>query len=153
MRFSYKFKINKVSELIKLLIYKSQFLNFISILDSNTDSNQSVLPADYVNYDLIAGVDALEVLNVDSNCFNSLQKFHEKHRDWLFGYLSYDLKNEVEKLTSNNHDGINAPCLSFFVPKYVLLLKDDILEIKSYENKEDCHEGIVINFLTLSKSL
>ena len=44
-------------------------LNYISVLDSNTKSNQTSLPVDYINYDLIAGVDALEVLNVDSDSF------------------------------------------------------------------------------------
>ena len=140
MRFSYTFKVDKPSELIKLLLYKSQSLNYISVLDSNTESNQTSLPADYISYDLIAGVDDLEVLNVDSDSFNALQNFHDKHKDWLFGYLSYDLKNEVEQLTSNNNDGIKAASLSFFIPKYVLLLKGNSLEIQSYESKEDCQQ-------------
>ena len=140
MRFSYIFKIYRPNELIKLLLYKSQSLNYISVLDSNSKSNQTSLPADYINYDLIAGVDALEVLHVDSDSFSALQNFHDKHRDWLFGYLSYDLKNEVEQLTSNNNDGIKAASLSFFIPKYVLLLKGNSLEIQSYESKEDCQQ-------------
>jgi len=140
VRFSYTFKVDKPSELIKLLLYKSQSLNYISVLDSNTESNQTSLPADYISYDLIAGVDDLEVLNVDSDSFNALQNFHDKHKDWLFGYLSYDLKNEVEQLTSNNNDGIKAASLSFFIPKYVLLLKGNSLEIQSYESKEDCQQ-------------
>jgi len=140
VRFSYTFKVDKPSELIKLLLYKSQSLNYISVLDSNTESNQTSLPADYISYDLIAGVDDLEVLNVDSDSFNALQNFHDKHKDWLFGYLSYDLKNEVEQLTSNNDDGIKAASLSFFIPKYVLLLKGNSLEIQSYESKEDCQQ-------------
>jgi len=140
VRFSYTFKVDKPSELIKLLLYKSQSLNYISVLDSNTMSNQTSLPADYISYDLIAGVDALEVLNVDSDSFNALQNFHDKHKDWLFGYLSYDLKNEVEQLTSSNHDGIKAAKLAFFIPKYVLLLKGNTLEVQSYESKEDCQQ-------------
>ena len=102
--------------------------------------NHTSLPTDYINYDLIAGVDALEVLNVDVDSFNALQNFHDKHSDWLFGYLSYDLKNEVEQLTSNNDDGIKANSLSFFIPRYVLLLKGNTLEVKSYESKEDCQQ-------------
>ena len=140
MRFLYTFNVDRPSELIKLLLYKSQLLNYISVLDSNNKSNYNSLPADYINYDLIAGVDALEVLNFDSYSFNALQNFHDKHKDWLFGYLSYDLKNEVEHLTSNNNDGIKADSLSFFIPKYVLLLKGNTLEVKSYESKADCQQ-------------
>ena len=147
MRFSYIFKIDRPIDLIKLLLYKSQSLNYISVLDSNSKSNQTSLPADYINYDLIAGVDALEVLHVDCDSFSALQNFHDKHRDWLFGYLSYDLKNEVEQLNSNNHDEIKAAKLSFFVPKYVLLLKGNTLEIQSYESKEVCQQFLALQQL------
>ena len=101
------------------------------------------LPADYINYDLLAGVDALEVLEVNTDAFNSLRAFHLQHQDWLFGYLSYDLKNEVEQLNSKNHDGIWAASLSFFIPKYVLLLKGNKLEIHTYETKENCEQFLV----------
>ena len=147
MRFSYTFKVDKPSELIKLLLYKSQLLNYISVLDSNTMSNHASLPADYINYDLIAGIDALEVLHVDCDSFNALQNFHDKYKDWLFGYLSYDLKNEVELLKSSNHDEIKAASLSFFIPKYVLLLKGKILEIQSYETEEDCQQFLTFQQL------
>jgi len=149
VRFSYIFNVDKPSELNKLLLYKSQSLNYISVLDSNSKSNQTSLPADYINYDLIAGVDALEVLHVDSDSFNALQNFHDKHNDWLFGYLSYDLKNEVEQLTSNNYEGIKAASLSFFIPKYVLLLKGNTLEIQSYERKGDCQQFLASQQLNL----
>jgi len=140
VRFSYTFKVDRPSELINLLLFKSQTLNYISILDSNTQSNLAGLPTDYINYDMIAGVDALEVLKVNSDSFNSLQNFHNKYNDWLFGYLSYDLKNELEQLNSNNYEGLRAANLSFFIPKYVLLLKKNILEIHSYESKRDCQQ-------------
>jgi len=148
VRLSYIFNVDKPSELIKLLLYKSQLLNYISVLDSNTKSNQTSLPTDYVNYDLIAGVDALEVLHIGSDSFDALQNFHNKHNDWLFGYLSYDLKNEVEQLVSNNQDGIKAASLSFFIPKYVLLLKGNTLEIRSYESKEDCQQFLAFQQLS-----
>ena len=43
-------------------------------------------------------------------------------------------------MASNNDDGINADSLSFFIPKYVLLLKGNTLEVQSYESKEDCQQ-------------
>ena len=116
MRQSYTFHINKPSYLSKLLLSKSKEVDYISILDSNTQITRPSLPADYINYDLLAGVDALKVLEVSRDAFNQLKKFHQQHQDWLFGYLSYDLKNEVEELTSTNHDGVQAASLSFFIP-------------------------------------
>jgi len=140
VRQSYTFHINNSSDFSKLLLSKSQEIDYISILDSNTQITHSRLPVDYINYDLIAGVDALEVLDVNMDAFNSLRAFHLQHQDWLFGYLSYDLKNEVEQLNSTNHDGICAASLCFFIPKYVLLLKGNKLVIHTYETKEKCKQ-------------
>ena len=145
MRQVYTFQINKPSDLRGQLLSKSKEVDYISILDSNTQTTRPNLPADYINYDLIAGVDELDILEVNKNSFIQLKNFHQKNQDWLFGYLSYDLKNEVEKLTSKNHDGIKAPLLSFFIPKYVLLLKGNVLEIHTYELKENC-EQFIANF-------
>ena len=140
MRQSYIFHINGSRDLSKLLLSKSKEIDYISILNSNTQITHSSLPADYINYDLIAGIDALEVLEVNMDAFNSFRAFHLQHKDWLFGYLSYDLKNEVEQLNSKNYDGICAASLSFFIPKYVLLLKGNKLTIHTYENKENCEQ-------------
>ncbi len=127
----------------KLLLSKSKEVDYISILDSNTQIIHPELPTNYINYDLISGVDALDVLEVNMDAFNSLRAFHLQHKDWLFGYLSYDLKNEVEQLNSKNHDGICAASLSFFIPKYVLLLKGNKLVIHTYETKEKCKQFLV----------
>ena len=149
MRFSYTFKVDKPSELSKLLLFKSKSLSYISVLDSNIQAGRPSLPKDYINYDLIAGVDALEVLNVENDSFNALQNFHAQHKDWMFGYLSYDLKNEVEKLNSDNNDGIKAANLSFFIPKYVLLLKDNTLEVQTFESEENCQQFLLHQQLSL----
>ena len=149
MRFSYTFKVDKPSELSKLLLFKSKSLSYISVLDSNIQVGQLSLPKDYIIYDLIAGVDALEVLDVENDSFNALQNFHAQHKDWMFGYLSYDLKNEVEKLNSDNNDGIKAANLSFFIPKYVLLLKGNTLEVQTYESEENCQQFLLHQQLSL----
>jgi len=140
VRQSYTFHINKPNDLNKLLLSKSKDVDYISILNSNAQVTYSSLPVEYINYDLLAGVDALEVLEVNMDAFNSLRAFHLQHQDWLFGYLSYDLKNEVEQLNSKNYDGIRAALLSFFIPKYVLLLKGNELVIHTYETKENCEQ-------------
>lgn len=57
---------------------------------------------------------------VDASSFEQLKNFHDKKKDWLFGFLTYDLKNEIENLESNNYDGIELPSLHFFQPKIVI---------------------------------
>ena len=57
--------------------------------------------------------------------FNSLEKldeFIEKTNDWIFGFLSYELKNEIENLESHNQVTHTIPNLYFFQPATVILL-------------------------------
>ena len=84
---------------------------------------------------MIAGVDKLAEIKCNENSFQSLREFHAQYCDWMFGYLSYDLKNEIEKLVSENQDGIKANNTSFFIPKYVFLLKGNDLEVLTFQLK------------------
>lgn len=61
--------------------------------------------------------------------FDRLQDFSATHNDWLFGHLSYDLKNETEKLSSAHPDRIGFDDLRFFVPEVVLQLSAQELVI------------------------
>ncbi|MCP4125374.1 MAG: anthranilate synthase component I family protein [Bacteroidetes bacterium] len=57
----------------------------------------------------------------DEDFLDQLRKFHELHRDWMFGFLSYDLKNQIERtLTSENPDHVDCPPGHFFIPKYLI---------------------------------
>ena len=60
----------------------------------------------------------------DTNGFESLKTIWEKHKDWMFGYLNYDLKNEVEKLRSENPNGLQFPLLHFYRPAILLIFRD-----------------------------
>ncbi|MDP9229069.1 MAG: chorismate-binding protein, partial [Bacteroidota bacterium] len=88
----------------------------------------------------IGVVDAVQA-NV-GNALEQLQKFIEARSDrdgqtgWLFGHLSYDLKNEIEYLHSSHIDNIKFPDLFFFQPKAVISLgeKEIIIEAKDPAN-------------------
>ena len=57
----------------------------------------------------------------DSNCLEKTAQFLAKHeQDYRFGFLSYDLKNEIENLKSENLDRIGFPSVGFFIPRYVV---------------------------------
>ena len=68
------------------------------------------------------------------NALTRLQAFIHQENDWMFGHLSYDLKNEIEQLHSARHDGIKFPDMFFFVPEIVLQLDENSLSIGSFEN-------------------
>nr|WP_294937996.1 anthranilate synthase component I family protein [uncultured Flavobacterium sp.] len=114
----------------RLLAWSQQFRE-VAFLDSNN------YPQHYSSYDVVLAVDAFTSVKTDYyNAFEDLKQYQQQTKDWLFGYLSYDLKNDTEKLTSNNHDGLHFPDLFFFQPKKLFLLKGYELEI-SYLNMCD----------------
>ena len=61
--------------------------------------------------------------------FNTLKRFRQQNRDYLFGYLGYDLKNELEDLHSENLDPLKFPDLYFIQPEKLFLWKGDQLEL------------------------
>ena len=114
--------------------FKNQLLNWsnqfreVVFLDSNSDYN---LNQNYSSYDCILAIDAFTSIKTDySNSFQDLHQYQSQTKDWLFGYLSYDLKNDLENLQSNNYDGLQFPDLFFFQPKKLFFLKNNHLEIQ-----------------------
>ena len=81
-------------------------------------------------FDFLLAVGVIGEIEAEAgNGFEELKKFYESKKDWLFGYLSYDVKNEIENLSSNNFDGLNFPVLHFFQPEYVFIFKNEMLEV------------------------
>ena len=108
----------------QLLHWANQFREVV-FLDSNQYQQK------YSSYDLVLAVDAFTSIKTDSeNAFQDLYQYQSQTKDWIFGYLSYDLKNDTEALQSNNFDGLDFPDLFFFQPKKLFLIKDNQLEIQ-----------------------
>ncbi len=61
--------------------------------------------------------------------FSDLKTFAEEHQDWMFGLLSYDLKNEVEVLEEPKTDSLNFPDLYFFVPQYLISISGEQINV------------------------
>lgn len=82
----------------------------------------------YLDSDLIVGVDAISSISVDKHCFEVLTNFVQAKKDWLFGYLSYDLNQELFNIKAKSDDiGFNK--LHFFQPKWVFEVKNHELNI------------------------
>ena len=109
---------------IQLLTWAQQFEDIVW-LDSNLYQHT------HSSYDSILAVDAFTAIQTDSvNGFKKLKEYQSITKDWIFGYLSYDLKNDTEPLKSDNFDGLDFPDLCFFQPKKLFLFKDDTLIIR-----------------------
>ena len=106
----------------KLFKWSNQF-NISICLDSN-------------NYnDRLGDLDAIVATDVHSklpftksNSLNKLEAYLKETNDWLFGYFSYDLKNELEDLKSNNYSEFDFPNLFFFQPKKIWIIKSRNVE-------------------------
>lgn len=114
MRTSINKKIQAPDDFKKKLLNWSKEFREVVFLDSNT------YPQAYSTYDSILAVDAFTAIKTDYfHAFESLKQYQQTTKDWLFGYLSYDLKNDVEHLDSKNLDYLEFPDLFFFQPKKI----------------------------------
>ena len=108
---------------INILNWAQKFKNVVWLDSNNYQQKHS-------SFDAVLAVDAVSEIKTNySNAFSELKKYQTKIDDYIFGYLSYDLKNDVENLTSNNFDRLHFPDLYFFQPKKLFFLKGNTVEV------------------------
>ena len=108
----------------QLLHWANQFREVV-FLDSNAYHQK------YSSYDAVVAVEAFTSIKTDyKNAFQDLYQYQSQTKDWLFGYLSYDVKNDTEELQSNNFDGLAFPDVFFFQPKKLFLIKGNQVEMQ-----------------------
>lgn len=141
-RHSQSYTINDSAHLKKQLLHWAQQFREVVFLDSNNYQDR------YGSYEAVLAVDAFTLLQTDDQkAFLELQSYQQETNDWLFGYLSYDLKNSIEPIDSQNIDGLNFPDLFFFQPKKIIILAQETLR---FEYLGICEEEIADDFHTIS---
>ena len=111
----------------KALIWSQNF-NEMVFLESNKDVQ--AIKQKYGEFDAILAIGAQKKL--ETGCHNSFEKlrdFYNQHKDFLFGYFSYDLKNDIEELRSDNEDHLHFPEMYFFQPKKIFIWKKNTLRL------------------------
>jgi len=123
----------------KLLNWAKRFSSFCFL-----DNHQYQIKPHTVECLLAAGVK--RELRADAGtAFNQLQQFIESGADrmgWLFGHLGYDMKNEIELLSSSHPDGIGFPDLFFFEPEFLIRLNENEMIIEA-NDAEKIYEDIL----------
>jgi para-aminobenzoate synthetase component 1 len=94
---------------------------------------------------LIAVGSEHDLVGKKGQAFSGLKKFIDKEADYYFGYFSYDLKNEIEALNSNNPDQLGFPDLYFFQAQKILIWKNNEVqfhypEYLSHEVEQDIEQ-------------
>jgi len=84
---------------------------------------------------LLAAGSKAELEHAANHNFERLQEFSTQQKDWIFGHLAYDLKNEIENLESSHPDGIGFPDCYFFVPEILIQLSQSEISIGCLDEK------------------
>lgn len=105
-----------------LLNWVSKQPNYL-ILNSNLDSGNSG------SFQTIISIGILEELRSSTgHAFSKLTKFRAKVQDYVFGYLAYDLKNELFTTSSSNVDELDFDDLRFVQGEKLIFIKENQIE-------------------------
>jgi len=117
------FSVDDIAVFNNQLLQWSQQFETIIWLDSN-DYNQK-----HTSFNCALAVEEFTCIQTDYyNGFEKLEEYQSNVNDYIFGYISYDVKNDVELLSSNNFDGLQFPDLYFFQPQKLIFIKDEVIE-------------------------
>lgn len=125
----------------QLLAWASQFEVFV-LLDSNELRNASIQTA-LCDYEMVLAADVAHEMGTATSSFKELNAFTKGR--YAFGHLSYDLKNELENLSSKNFDGVSFPEAYFFEPKHIVGItgSGEICILKSEQPAECIRQQIL----------
>lgn len=114
----------------KALQWAQQFKE-ICFLDSNEYADE------YSAIEGVLAVKANDIFTTNNDAFRGLENFKAKHSNsWMFGFFSYDLKNEIENLATLQPNRLNFPDVYFFVPEIILFFNKTHIEIHAEEPYE-----------------
>lgn len=109
------FRINRLDQFKKQALQWAAQFEVCCFLDSNQQKQIDK------SYDFLLGTGSeAQLFKTQESGFDALRNFYNLHHDWLFGFLTYDLKNDVENLSSSNPDHLGFPKLHFFQPSVVI---------------------------------
>lgn len=80
---------------------------------------------------LAIGCDSKLVLESSKNAFQRIADFLDENKgEYIFGYLGYDLKNDLEDLSSANPSSIDFPLVNLFVARHIgKINKDGVITV------------------------
>lgn len=125
---------DKVKELYSLLYWANSFPEFSFFNPNSYQYPHAPFPSV-----LFAG--AKSKMKMSPPHLENLKKFVSE-KDYSVGYLSYDLKNELERLTSKNPDFQSFAPIHFFHPKHSIFIGDDALELSEESLSKEIKEAL-----------
>jgi para-aminobenzoate synthetase component 1 len=114
----------------KALLWSDSF-NTACYFDSNNFSDPYSAFGVYIGAGKVA-----ELTDSDKSSFVALEQFLNSNKGYIPGYFSYDLKNEIENLNSENPDNLEFAKIYFFLPKHSILIRNNEISIFSDDADE-----------------
>lgn len=113
--------------------FKQQALQWAQQFDEVCFFQSNGYNDDYTQIDSLLAVNAIDsVVSEGGNTFQRLEKFRAKYpKQWMPGFFSYDLKNEIEDLTTSFPNRLEFPEAYFFVPAIVLYFQNGKVKIEA----------------------
>jgi len=119
------FSVDAIDDFKANLLQWAQRFETILWLDSNSYEQH------YASFDCALAVDDFTSIKTDyENAFDCLKEYQKTTKDYIFGYITYDVKNNVEQLSSSNFDGLHFADLYFFQPKKLIFINNNTIEFK-----------------------
>ena len=123
-------QVNDIEDFKRRALQWASSFQVFCYLDSNNFSDN------YSKFECLIAIGVKdEILVKAGSAFDGIEKFRAKHPDWVSGFFTYDLKNEIEQLSSGNIDNLHFPDLYFFAPEHTLLIRNGKVEITSNDSQ------------------
>ena len=124
---------------LRMLNWSKQF-SILLFLDSNSYGGK------YSSYEcLLAAGAAEQVAENGGDLLSSVQQLHDTNKDWIFGHIAYDYKNELEPGLSSSHElSSGFPLLHFFIPQTVCYINKEqtVFAIETFEEPGQIYNAI-----------
>jgi para-aminobenzoate synthetase component I len=110
---------------IKMLNWMNQFNIFCLLQTNDYKGEYNVIAGVNILYGIsnLKGIEALDII--------------ETKKDWFFGHLNYNLKNEIESLHSKHMDPIGFEPFDFFCPETIIIIQDTTVTIETIDPQPD----------------
>jgi len=126
------FSIDKIVDFKQYLFAWSQQFETLVWLDSNNYKQA------YSSFDCALAVEEFTAIKTDyQHAFEKLKEYQTITKDYIFGYISYDVKNDVEQMNSNNLDELDFADLYFFQPQKLIFIKGTQVEFHYLKMVDD----------------
>ncbi len=137
-------RLNKVFTVDDIEVFKRKIIHISTHFENSIILNSNYSSTDY---DLIFAYGVHSFLSSNKNSLKKLDEYVSQCKDWLFGFFSYDLKNEIEPLKSQNLLCHDLPNLYFFQPKVIITIKENTVDLKYVSGIEpDVELNNILNF-------